>query len=63
MVVEILLRVGGSDMDRGAELTVLNADIYVQKSDMGGGNVPVKVDRIATVEPSKKAVRESASGG
>ena len=32
------------DMDRGAELTVINADINVQECDMGGGEgVPCKV--------------------
>ena len=31
------------DMDRDAELTVINADINVQECDMGGGGVPCKV--------------------
>ena len=36
MVVEVvLLGVGGFDVDRGAEMTVVNTDINVQKSDMG----------------------------
>ena len=37
MVVEILLGVVGFDMDRGAELTVVNAEVDVQKSDVGRG--------------------------
>ena len=36
MVVEVLLGVGGFDVDRGAEMTTFNTDIDVQKSDMGG---------------------------
>ena len=36
MVVEVLLGVGGSDVDRGAEIIVVDMDIDVQKSDMGG---------------------------
>ena len=37
MVVEVLLGVDGFDVDRGAELTMVDLDIEVQKSDMGGG--------------------------
>ena len=48
MIVEILLGVGGFNMDRGAELTMVNADIDVQKGDVG--DVPGEVDRLATVE-------------
>ena len=36
MIVEILLGVGGFNMDGGAELTIVNADIDVQKGDVGG---------------------------
>ena len=36
MIVEVLLGVGGFDVYRGAELTMFNKDIYIQKSDMGG---------------------------
>ena len=50
VIVEILLGVGGFNMDRGAELTMIDADIDVQKGDMGRGSVPAEVDRIATVE-------------
>ena len=34
MLVEVLLGVGGFDMDRGAEMTLFNTDIDVQKSDI-----------------------------
>ena len=50
MVVEVLLGVGGFDVDRGAEMTMVNTDIDVQKSDMGGGSVPGEVDGILTVQ-------------
>ena len=36
MVVEVLLGVGGFDVDRSAEMTVVNMDIDIQKSDVGG---------------------------
>ena len=45
MVVEVLLGVGGFDVDRGAEMTMFNTDIDVQKSDMGGGSVPGEVEQ------------------
>ena len=65
MVVEVLLGVGGFDVDRGAEMTMSNTDIDFQKSDMGGGRVPGKVDRILTVELFKeisKGVRPMGPG-
>ena len=55
MVMEILWGVGVFNMDRGAELTMVNADIIVQKSDVGGGSVPCGVDGIATVELFKES--------
>ena len=48
--MERLLGVGGLNMDRGAELAMVNVDIDIQKGDMRGGSVPGEVDRIATVE-------------
>ena len=54
MVVEVLLGVGGFDVDRVAEMTMFNMDIDVQKSDMGGGSVPGKVNGIPTVELFKE---------
>ena len=47
VVMEILLMVGGFDVDGGAELTLVD----IQEGDMGLGGVPGEVDRIATVEP------------
>ena len=43
--------VGGFNVDGGAELTLVNANIDVQGSDMGLRGVPGEVGRIATVEP------------
>ena len=54
MVVEVLLGVGRFDVHRGAEMTIFNTDIDIQKGDMGGGNVPGEVDRIPTVELYKE---------
>ena len=54
VVMEILFVVGGFKMDRGAELTLVNANIYVQKCYMVLGNVPAKVDGIVTVEPFRE---------
>ena len=42
MIVEILLGVGGFNMDRGAELTMVNADIDVQRGNVGGGVFQMK---------------------
>ena len=50
MIVEILLEVGGFNMDRGAELAMVDEDIDVQKGDVGRGSVPDEVDSIATIE-------------
>ena len=36
VIMEVLLGVGGFDVDRGAEMTMFNTDIVVQKSDNGG---------------------------
>ena len=54
--MEILLGVGGLNMDRGAELTVVDADIDVQKSDMGGGSVPGEVT-VELLKESSEGVR------
>ena len=53
MVMEVLLGVGGFDVDRGAEMAMVNANIDVQKSDMGG-SVPGEEDGILTVELFKE---------
>ena len=52
--MEILLGIGGFNTDRGAELTMIDVNIDVQKSDMEGGSVPSEVDRIVTVELFKE---------
>ena len=54
MVMQILLMVGGFDVDGGAKLTLVNVNINIQEGDMGLGGVPCAVDRIATVEPFKE---------
>ena len=54
MVVELLLGVAGFNVDRGAEMTVVNTDTDIQKSDMGGGSVLGEVDGMQTVELFKE---------
>ena len=53
VVMQILLMVGGFDVDGDAELTLVNVNIDIQESNMGLGGVPGEVNRIATVEPFK----------
>ena len=62
-VVEVLLGVDGFDVDRGAEMTMFNMDIDVQKSDMGGGSVPGEGTGYQLLSCSRKAVRESHPWG
>ena len=54
VVMQILLMVGGFDVDRSVELTLLDVNIGIQVGYMGLGGVPGEVDRIATVEPFKE---------
>ena len=54
VVMQVLLMVGGFDVDRGAELTLVDVNVDIQESDMGPGGVPGEVDRIVTVEPFKE---------
>ena len=61
MVVAVLLGIDGFDMNRGAEMTVVDTDIDIQKSDMGGGSVPGEVDGIPTVELLTVQLRPSTS--
>ena len=42
MVMEISLGCGGFKVDRGAELTLVNANIDIQENDMGLGGVQIK---------------------
>ena len=51
--MEVLLEVGGFDIDRGVEMTLTQAFINVQKCDFGGG-VPGELDGIAAVEVFKE---------
>ena len=55
MVVDVLLRVGGFDVDRGAEMTVVDTDIDAHKIDMGWGSVPGEMDGIQTVQLFKES--------
>ena len=48
--VEVLLVVGGFDVDGGAEVRLVNKDVSIQEGDMGRGDGPSKLDRIATIE-------------
>ena len=50
LVVEVLLGVVWFDVDRGAEMTIFDVDIEVEKGDMGRGGVPGEVDGILSVE-------------
>ena len=52
---------GSGDIDgswwvlhRGVQLTLVDANIDIQKSNVGGGSGPGKVDNIATVETFKE---------
>ena len=46
MVMGVLLGDSGFDVDRCAEMAVVNTDIDIQKSDLEAGSVPGEVDRI-----------------
>jgi len=52
--VEVLLVVGGFDVDGGAEVRLVNKDVNIQEGDMGRGDGPGKSDRIATIEALKE---------
>ena len=41
-VLEVLLGVGSFNADRGVEMTVVNVDTDVQKSNMGGEVIQVE---------------------
>ena len=49
VVMQVLLMVGGFDVDGGAELTLVGVNIDIQESDMGLGGVPGEVDWMTTV--------------
>ena len=46
--VEVLLVVGGFDVDGSAEARLVNKDLNIQEGDMGRGDGPGKSDRVAT---------------
>ena len=52
--MQILLMVSEFDVDRGTELTLVDVNIDIQESDVGLGDVPGEVDRMATVQPLKE---------
>ena len=61
--MEILLMVGGFNVDGGAELTLVRVNNDIQESDMGLGGVPGEVDRIETAEPFKEGDEEYGAYG
>ena len=63
MVVEVLLGIGGFDMDRGAEMTMVNTDIDVQKRTWEGEVFQVKWTGYRLLSCSRKSVRESGPWG
>jgi hypothetical protein len=52
--VEVLLVVGGFDVDGNAETRLVNKDVNIQEGDMGMGDGPDKSDRVATIEAFKE---------
>ena len=56
--MEVLFEVGGFDIDRGVEMTLIQVYIDVQKCDFGGGVVPSELEGLAAVRLSRNWVRE-----
>ena len=54
VVMQILLMVGGFDVDGSAELTLVDVNIDIQEGDMGLGGVAGEADMMVTVEPFKE---------
>ena len=52
--VEVLLVVGGFDVDGCAEVRLVNKDVNIQEGDMGRGDGPGKLDRVVTIEVLKE---------
>ena len=52
--VEVLLVVGGFDVDGGAEARLVNKDVNIKEGDMGRGDGPSKSDRVASIEALKE---------
>jgi hypothetical protein len=51
--MEVLLEVGGFDMDGSVEMILTQEHINIQKCGFGGGGVPSELDGIAAVELDK----------
>ena len=52
--MEVLLEVGGFDMDGSVEMTMTQVNINVQKRYFGGADVSSELDGIAPVETFKE---------
>ena len=52
--VEVLLVVGGFDVDRGPDVRLVNKDVNIQEGDMGRGDGQGKSDRVATIGALKE---------
>ena len=52
--MQLLLMVGGFNVDGGAELTLVDVNTDIQEGDNGLRGVPGEVNRIATAEPFKE---------
>ena len=48
------MEVGGFNIERTVEMTMIQALIDVQKSDLGGGDMPNEFDRIVAIEVFKE---------
>ena len=48
------MEVGGFNIERTVEMTMIQALIDVQKSDLGGGDMPNEFDRIVAIEGIKE---------
>ena len=57
--VEVLVVVGGFDVDRGAEARLINKDVNIKEGDMGRGDGPGKLDRVTTIEALKEKEKGS----
>ena len=52
--VEVLLVVGGFDVNGDAEVRLVNKDVNIQEGDMERGDGPSKSDRVASIEALKE---------
>ena len=52
--VEVLLVVNGFEVDRGAEVRLVNKDVNIKEGDMERGDGPGKSDRVTTIEALKE---------